>query len=57
MKKILIIGAGFLQDFVIRRAKQMGYFTLSVDADQSAIGFSHADKSSVINIIGTGFVV
>lgn len=51
MKKILIIGAGFLQDFVIRRAKQMGYFTLSVDADQSAIGFSHADKSSVINIV------
>lgn len=51
MKKILIIGAGFLQDFVIRKAKQMGYYTLTVDADPSAIGFLHADKSAVINIV------
>lgn len=51
MKKILIIGAGFLQDFVIRKAKQMCYYTLTVDADSSAIGFSHADKSAVINIV------
>lgn len=51
MKKILIIGAGFLQDFVIRKAKQMGYYTLAVDADPSAIGLSHADKSAVINIV------
>lgn len=54
MKKILIIGAGFLQDFVIRKAKQMGYCTLTVDADPSAIGFSHADKSAVINIVDEG---
>ena len=51
MKKILIIGAGFLQDFVIKKAKQMGYYTLAVDADPSAIGLSHADKSAVINIV------
>lgn len=51
MKKILIIGAGFLQDFVIRKAKQMGYFTLAVDADPHAVGLSHADKSAVINIV------
>ena len=51
MKKILIIGAGFLQDFVIRKSRQMGYYTLAVDADPSAIGLSHADKSAVINII------
>lgn len=25
MKKVLIIGAGFLQDFVICKAKAMGY--------------------------------
>ena len=25
MKKVLVIGAGFLQAFVIRRAKEMGY--------------------------------
>ena len=51
MKKILIIGAGFLQDFVIRKAKSMGYETLAVDADPNAIGFKHADKYKVINIV------
>ena len=51
MKKILIIGAGFLQDFVIRKAKNMGYVTLAVDANPHAIGFRHADHYKVINII------
>jgi len=51
MKKILIIGAGFLQSFVIQKAKQMGYKTLTVDADPNAIGFKDADKYKVINII------
>lgn len=51
MKKILIIGAGFLQKFVIQKAKSMGYVTLAVDADPNAVGFSCADKHKVINII------
>lgn len=51
MKKILIIGAGFLQDFVIKKAKQLGYYVLAVDGDSSAIGLSHADKAAVINIV------
>ncbi len=51
MKKILIIGAGFLQDFVIMKAKSMGYITLAVDADPNAVGFKHADKYEVINIV------
>lgn len=51
MKKILIIGAGFLQSFVIKKAKEMGYETLTVDADPNAIGFKFADKHEVINII------
>lgn len=51
MKKILIIGAGFLQDFVIIKAKQMGYYVLAVDGDPSAIGLSHADKAAVIDIV------
>ena len=50
MKKILIIGAGFLQSFVIRKAKEMGYETLTVDADPDAPGFEFADKHEVINI-------
>lgn len=51
MKKILIIGAGFLQDFVIQKAKNMGYTTLAVDANPDAVGFSHADGHAVINIV------
>ena len=51
MKKILIIGAGFLQDFVIQKAVSMGYETLAVDADPEAIGFKHAHKHAIVNII------
>lgn len=51
MKKVLIIGAGFLQDFVISKSKAMGYETLAVDANPNAIGFKHADKYKVINIV------
>ena len=51
MKKLLVIGAGFLQDFVIRKAKSMGYEVLTVDADPNAVGFSHADKYRAINIV------
>lgn len=51
MKKVLVIGAGFLQDFVIRKAKSMGYETLAVDANPNAVGFKHADKYKVINIV------
>ena len=51
MKKILIIGAGFLQAYVIKKARELGYFTLAVDADENAIGFQYADKYAVINIV------
>lgn len=51
MKKVLIIGAGFLQAFVIRKAKELGYETLAVDANSNAPGFAYADKHAVINIV------
>ena len=51
MKKILIIGAGYLQHFLIKKAKEMGYYTLSVDADPNAIGFRFSNKYAVINIV------
>lgn len=51
MKKILVIGAGFLQNFVIRKAVSMGYETLTVDADPKAIGFSYAHKHAIVNIV------
>ena len=50
MKKILIIGAGFLQDFVIKKAKNMGYKVLAVDGNPAAIGFKNADDYRIIDI-------
>ncbi|MDY6367328.1 MAG: ATP-grasp domain-containing protein [Clostridia bacterium] len=50
-KKILIIGAGFLQDFVIKKAKQIGYKVYAVDGDENAIGFLSADEHAVISIV------
>lgn len=50
-KKLLIIGAGFLQSFVIQKSKELGYETLAVDANPNAVGFEYADKHEVINIV------
>jgi len=51
MKKLLVVGAGFLQSFVIKRAKELGYYTLAVDANPDAEGFAYADSHAVINIV------
>jgi formate-dependent phosphoribosylglycinamide formyltransferase (GAR transformylase) len=50
MKKILIIGAGFLQDFVIQKVKSMGYEALAVDANGDSVGFRNADCRYIITI-------
>lgn len=51
MKKVLIVGAGFLQRFVIQKAKAMGYYTLAVDGNPNAEGFADADEYAAINIV------
>lgn len=51
MKKVLVIGAGFLQRYVIRRAKQLGYYTLAVDGNPNAVGFADADEYAAVNIV------
>ena len=50
-KRLLVIGAGFLQDFVICKARAMGYETLAVDGNPEAVGFKHADRYKVIDIV------
>lgn len=50
MKKIMIIGAGPLQLFVIKRAKELGYSTVCVDGNANAVGFKYADNFKTINI-------
>ena len=51
MKNILIIGGGFLQTFVIKKAKQLGYCVHVLDANPNAEGFKYADKFAAINIV------
>lgn len=51
MKKILILGAGFLQSFVIKKAKQLGYYTIAVDKNPKSIGFQYADEYGIIDIV------
>lgn len=51
MKKILIIGAGFLQDFVIQRARELEYYTIAIDGSKEAVGLQHANKGAVVNIV------
>ena len=51
MKKILIIGAGFLQDYVIMKARELGYYTIAIDGSPYAVGLGHADEAAVVDII------
>ena len=51
MKKVLIIGAGFLQNFVIKKAKELGYYTIAIDGNPNAVGFRNADEYKAINIV------
>lgn len=51
MKTILVIGAGFLQSFVIKRAKDMGYRVLAIDRNPKSVGFKYANEYGVIDIV------
>lgn len=51
MKKLLMLGGGFLQNYVIKKAKELGYYVYCLDADPNAVGFLSADEHAVINII------
>lgn len=46
-----MLGGGFLQNFVINKAREMGYYVYCLDADPHAVGFESANESAVINII------
>ncbi|MGI6498423.1 MAG: ATP-grasp domain-containing protein [Oscillospiraceae bacterium] len=52
-KRLLILGAGFLQTHVIRKAKELGYYVIAVDGNPHAPGFSYADASETIDIVDT----
>lgn len=51
MKKLLVLGAGFLQKFVIEKAVSMGYHVIAVDKNPNAVGFAATTESAVVDII------
>lgn len=51
MKRLLILGAGFLQSFVIKRAKELGYYTIAMDKNSKSIGFQYADEYGIVDIV------
>lgn len=50
MKKILVIGAGFLQIPIIKKAKEMGYYVYALDGNCNAMGFKYTDEFACIDI-------
>ena len=50
MHKLLILGAGILQIPVIKKAKELGIYTIVADGDPHAAGLILADYSVVANI-------
>lgn len=50
-KKLLMLGGGLLQNFVIEKAKSMDYYVYCLDADPNAPGFQIADEYAVVNIV------
>jgi len=51
MKKILFVGAGFLQAYIIKAARALGYITYAIDANPDSIGYRYADFFETIDII------
>lgn len=51
MKALLMLGGGFLQTYVIKRAKELGYYVYVLDGDPNAMGYAFADEYAVINIV------
>lgn len=49
MKKILILGAGEMQVPVIQKVNEMGYESIALDYDESAIGFKYSNKKYVVS--------
>ena len=51
MKKILFLGAGFLQSYAIKTARKLGYEVHAIDGSAGAVGFEDANFHATINIV------
>lgn len=50
MKKLLFLGAGFLESFVIQKARKLGYYVIAIDGRPEAGGFKYVDQGVVMNV-------
>lgn len=48
MKKLLMLGGGFLQNFVIRMAKSMDYYVMYLDADPNALVVKNVIDKAIV---------
>ena len=51
VKKLLVLAAGLLQIPVIRKARELGIYTIATDGDSAAPGLPLADKAVVADIV------
>lgn len=51
MKRLLVLGAGFLQKFVIEKAVDLGYYVIAVDKNPNSVGFAAASESAIVDIV------
>ncbi len=51
MKTLLMLGGGFLQNYVIKKAREMGYYVYVLDPAIDSVGFASANEHALINII------
>ena len=49
--KLLVLGAGVLQMPIIKKAKELGIYTIAADGDSKAPGLSLANEAVVVNIV------
>ena len=49
-RRILILRAGFLQQFLCKRAKELGLYVMALDGDADSEGFAYADKTGIIRV-------
>lgn len=49
-KRLLVLAAGILQEPVIKRAHEMGYYVIAADGNPEAVGLKYADKAICANI-------
>ena len=51
MKRLLVLGAGYLQKFVIEKAVDLGYYVIAVDKNPNSVGFAAASESAIVDIV------